>query len=68
MYIPVGITEEERRTEELALRRREIELYETEIQQRQTDTVLETAKTIATVAIPILAFVGVSRLKDLFAR
>ena len=68
MYVAAGITEEERRAEELALRRREIELYETEIKQRRTDTVLETAKTIATVAIPILAFVGVSRLKDLFKR
>jgi hypothetical protein len=58
MYMPVGITEEEHRTQMLALRKRELELQERELESSKSDRFWAAAGAIATAAIPIITFLG----------
>lgn len=59
-YLPVGITEEEHRTEMLSLRRRELELKAEEVEARQGDKFWSAAGTVVSVVIPLVTFLGVA--------
>lgn len=54
-YIPTGLSEEDYRSESIALRTREVELAEREAGR---STFWKTAAQVATVAIPLFTFLG----------
>ncbi len=72
MYFPTGITDEQ----EIAFREREIGLRERVDEERlqlererlkaaQRSAVWEAVQAIATISIPLLAFIGIRKLRDL---
>lgn len=58
MYVPVGITEEEHRDQDLAIRKEMLALKKTELERSQRQTFWSIAGTIASVGIPIATFLG----------
>jgi hypothetical protein len=74
-YLPTGITDEQ----ELAFREREIGLRERIDEERlklerarlkatQRSAVWDAVQAIATISIPLLAFVGIRKLRDVMGR
>ena len=65
MYLPVGITETEHRDEILKIRRQMLALRKQEIEQQKQGAIWDFLQIIAVGAIPVMAFFGIRRIKDL---
>ncbi len=60
MYVPVGITEEEYRTQDLAIRKDLLELRRLEVAAAQKGRLWSALGTVAAIGIPIVTFLGLS--------
>lgn len=73
MYFPTGITDEQElafREREIGLRERideeRIELERARLKAQQRSTFYEGVQALATISLPLLAFIGIRKLRDLF--